>query len=94
VKKSKHRQQHCAHCKVKFGGQPLAIPHYDAYHRKPLCQKCYCDPVIARATASNPDDPNSWWNDPSSDPEFEAQMAIARKTMKKRKKTLRELAHS
>jgi hypothetical protein len=85
----------CAHCKTKFSKQPFIYRCVDQYHRKPLCQKCYHDPTIARATASNPDDPSSWWNDPASvDPEFEARMVAARKVMKKRRKALRELAHS
>jgi hypothetical protein len=41
------------------------ILHVDMYHRlTPLCTDCYYDPIIAKRTASNPDDPESWWNKP------------------------------
>jgi hypothetical protein len=37
--------------------------HVDPYHHlTPLCGDCYADPKKAKATASNPDDPRSWWN--------------------------------
>jgi hypothetical protein len=49
----------CTYCR-----EPSAGPmHVDKYHRfAPLCGDCYYDPVAAKATASNPDDPTSWWN--------------------------------
>ena len=48
----------CAFCKKPDSGM-----HVDNYHREtPLCEECYYDPVRAKATASNPDDPESWWN--------------------------------
>jgi hypothetical protein len=35
----------------------------DKYHRlTPLCGDCYAHPATAKATASNPNDPESWWN--------------------------------
>jgi hypothetical protein len=48
----------CAFCKKRDSDM-----HVDEYHRfTPLCEECYYDPVRAKATASNPDDPKSWWN--------------------------------
>lgn len=39
------------------------ILHVDKYHRlTPLCGDCYAHPATAKATASNPNDPESWWN--------------------------------
>jgi hypothetical protein len=49
----------CTYCRRPFAGPA----HVDRYHRfTPLCGDCYCDPVAAKATASNPNDPTSWWN--------------------------------
>jgi hypothetical protein len=40
--------------------------HVDDYHQQtPLCGDCYRDAKKAKATASNPDDPISWWNAPT-----------------------------
>jgi hypothetical protein len=37
--------------------------YVDRYHRlSPLFGKCYGDPVKAKATASEPNDPSSWWS--------------------------------
>ena len=49
----------CASC---FG--PADPPHTDKYHRgdRALCGECYVDPQRARDTATDPDDPTSWWN--------------------------------
>jgi hypothetical protein len=49
---------HCCFCGVRD-----KFLHVDKYHRlTPLCGDCYHDPKIAKATASDPDDPSSWWN--------------------------------
>jgi hypothetical protein len=58
-------QTHCASCGVLFVVNDLT-PHSDSYHADTmLCGECYADPVRAKATASNPDDPTSWWNKPA-----------------------------
>jgi hypothetical protein len=49
---------HCCFCGAR--DKPL---HVDDYHRlTPLCDDCYYDPEKAKATASDPDDPEAWWN--------------------------------
>jgi hypothetical protein len=53
----------CASCSRPFtADRPACV---DKYHRtNPICSECYKDPVRAKATADNPDDPLSWWNKP------------------------------
>ena len=53
--------ERCSGCGCEFHGPR----HVDRYHRFwPLCTDCYYNPAIAKRTASNPDDPSSWWNRP------------------------------
>jgi hypothetical protein len=64
TKKTKKKAQemmdkcHGCGCDLRY-----TVPPVDMYHRlTPLCSECYYDPAIAKRTASNPDDPSSWWN--------------------------------
>jgi hypothetical protein len=61
---SKKKRPRCAYCGLEFGSKGGGvIPHTDKYHREnALCGQCYQNPVAAKATASEPDDPESWWN--------------------------------
>jgi hypothetical protein len=58
----------CAYCGVEFGDD--IVSHTDDYHRRTrtLCGRCYENPVAAKATASDPDDPDSWWNHEGGSP--------------------------
>jgi hypothetical protein len=52
--------------KCTYCGNPTDRPCVDEYHRAaPLCPDCFHNPQIAKLTASNPDDPASWWNKPT-----------------------------
>jgi hypothetical protein len=60
--------ENCSYCGKPFDG-PECVAHVDDYHRlTPLCGECYANPVAAKATASDPENPTSWWNQELANP--------------------------